>query len=447
MVVTFIPIMVLAAIFAYQSYQSARISIEEQAKEQLVAILEIKKQQVEQYFETIHDQVISYADNRMIINAMRDFKHAYKSYTQELEAYDIDQFKTELLQYYRVDYNAEYKRRNSGEEKLLESQFQLLDIESITLQYAFIKANKFSVREKDELVNLNNNTGYGAVHAKYHPHIREFLKRFGYYDIFLVDYETGDIVYSVSKELDYTTSLIDGPYADSAIAVAFKKVANDRQRAVYLTDFSSYVPSYDDPAAFIATPIYDDNNRVGVLIFQMPVDKVNLIMTHGRLWRKSGLGETGETYLVGSDFTMRSISRFLIETPEKYEQGLINAGVEKHTVDKILAKNTSIGLQPVTTPGAKLALAGERGYKIFEDYRGVPVLSAFSPVFIAGLKWAILSEIDEAEAFKKVYSFRNHIIKVSLLFVGCFSLVIFLISWFIAKYITFSVIDNTQRQL
>ncbi|MCX4027397.1 cache domain-containing protein [Endozoicomonas sp. SM1973] len=446
MAVTFTPITVLAAIFAYQSYQSARESIEEQAKEQLVSILEIKKQQVEQYFETIHDQVVSYADNRMIINAMRDFKHAYKNYTKELEVNDVEQLKAELLKYYREDYNVEYKRRNSGEERLLESQFQLLDIESIALQYAFIKANEFSTGQKDELINLNNNTSYGTVHAKYHPHIREFLKRFGYYDIFLVDYETGDIVYSVFKELDYTTSLIDGPYADSAIAVAFQKVVNDPQGSVYLTDFSSYVPSYDDPAAFIATPIYDDNNKIGVLIFQMPVDKVNLIMTHGRLWRKSGLGETGETYLVGSDFTMRSISRFLIETPGKYEQGLINAGVERNTVAKILAKNTSIGLQPVTTPGATLALTGERGYKVLEDYRGVPVLSAFSPVFISGLKWAILSEIDEAEAFKKVYSFRSHIIKVSLFFVGCFSLVIFLISWFIAKYIVFSVMDNTQGQ-
>jgi methyl-accepting chemotaxis protein len=43
--------------------------------------------------------------------------------------------------------------------------------------------------------------------------VRNYLEKFGYYDIFLVDPETGDIVYSVFKELDYSTSLIDGPYA------------------------------------------------------------------------------------------------------------------------------------------------------------------------------------------------------------------------------------------
>ena len=46
------------------------------------------------------------------------------------------------------------------------------------------------------------NTEYDDVHKKYHPSIKGFLEEFGYYDIFLVD-TSGNIVYSVFKELDY----------------------------------------------------------------------------------------------------------------------------------------------------------------------------------------------------------------------------------------------------
>jgi len=55
--------------------------------------------------------------------------------------------------------------------------------------------------------------------------------------------------------------------------------------------------------------------KIGVLIFQAPVDKINDVMTSGNDWKGVGLGESGEVYLVGQDFKMRNNSRFLIESP------------------------------------------------------------------------------------------------------------------------------------
>jgi hypothetical protein len=48
---------------------------------------------------------------------------------------------------------------------------------------------------------------YSKAHKIYHPLIRSYLEKFKYYDIFLVDHETGNIVYSVYKEVDFGTSL------------------------------------------------------------------------------------------------------------------------------------------------------------------------------------------------------------------------------------------------
>ncbi|WP_156493340.1 hypothetical protein [Oleiphilus sp. HI0125] len=47
-----------------------------------------------------------------------------------------------------------------------------------------------------------------------------------------------------------------------------------------IDDFAPYPPSYEDPAAFIASPIFDARELLGVLIFQMPIDRINAIMTH-----------------------------------------------------------------------------------------------------------------------------------------------------------------------
>ncbi len=52
--------------------------------------------------------------------------------------------------------------------------------------------------------------------------ISSFRQRFGYYDIFLVDAQSGDIVYTVFKELDFSTSLKDGPYSKTNIGRCYQ---------------------------------------------------------------------------------------------------------------------------------------------------------------------------------------------------------------------------------
>lgn len=71
-------------------------------------------------------------------------------------------------------------------------------------------------------------------------------------------------------------------------------------------DFEHYLPSFLSPAGFIAAPIYDGRTLTGVVAFQIPVDKMNAV-----IGETTGMGQTGETYAVGSDRLFRSDSRFL----------------------------------------------------------------------------------------------------------------------------------------
>ncbi len=403
--------------------KESRAALEQLSKERLISVRDLTKGRIEDYFGIIQKQILTLSDDRMVIEAMQEFRTSFRSYQDETRG-DLASQRRQLTGYYSGDFEGEYGQRNQGQNADAKQWISQLDEDSIALQHAFIQANPNPMGEKHKLTSLDNRSQYGKNHALYHPSIRYFLEQFEYYDIFLVDPESGDIVYSVFKELDFTTSLKNGQFANTGIGEVFRK-ANQAGAAdfVAVSDFSAYSPSYQDPAAFIASPIFDGNRKVGILIFQMPIDRINSLMTHDSNWKEAGLGISGETYLLGPDSKMRSMSRFLMEDEAGYIEAIQKAGVAEKTVGLIKAKGTSISLHPINTPGSQASLNGETGFDIFPDYRDVPVLSAYAPVAIEGLNWAIIAEIDEAEAFAAATDLSKTLLTLSAGIAGVLALI------------------------
>ena len=230
-----------------------------------------------------------------------------------------------------------------------------------------------------------------SVHNN-HQYFDNFIKAYGYYDFFLID-EVGEIFYTVTKEADYQTNLLTGRYSRSGLGQLFKKVQNERTFA--MSDFSRYAPSNDDPAGFIALPFTTKSGVNIVVALQLSIEKINDVMQ-----QRAGMGETGESYLIGSDLLMRSDS-FL--------------DPKGHSVIASFAGN--VKQNGVDTEGAKLGVQGKTGEKIIIDYNGNPVLSAFTPIEINGIRWVLLSEIDVAEAFEPIHTLYWYIVIVVLFFI------------------------------
>jgi methyl-accepting chemotaxis protein len=417
-------------------------TLEDQSFDRLVAVRELKADQVEDYFEVIADQVITFAQDRMIVDAMEAFSDAFSRFEAELDLSDSEWEGRDLAlrEYYQTEF---LSRLNAN---LLEpttiGPYWPADRAARALQHEFISGSPFDTGAKQLLDGVAGTT-YGATHSFYHPILRDFLERFGYYDIFLVDDETGHIVYSVFKEVDFGTSLLSGPYRNTNFSEAFRQNITvwAEQGHYAIVDFEPYDPSYSAQASFIASPIYDGEERIGVLIFQMPVDRLNRIMTSREQWSAVGLGESGETYVVGPDFTVRNQSRFLIEDREAYLSQLADAGIAPATVAAIGNLDTSIGLQPVRTDGSKAAQRGEVGTAIFPDYRDVDVLSAYRPLAIQGLDWVLMSEIDESEAFEAARDLRKRMFVWLVILVGAIVAIAF---WF-ARSLTRPIRDLSNQ--
>jgi signal transduction histidine kinase len=132
--------------------------------------------------------------------------------------------------------------------------------------------------------------------------------------------------------------------------------------------------------------IIEKNIVIGSIILELSYSFVDDIMLESNSF--NGLGKSGETYLVGSDFLMRSSSRFV-------DNSILKQSVNSNAVQNALDKVTD--------------------NQIITDYREITVLSSYSPLNISGLNWVILAEIDRSEAMIPINSLKNSIIYLSII--------------------------------
>jgi signal transduction histidine kinase len=154
---------------------------------------------------------------------------------------------------------------------------------------------------------------------------------------------------------------------------------------------------------------FNENGALSLLLIR-PVDTASYAVQfhpgtaiQNILLERTGMGESGESYLVGRDHRLRSLSRFF---PEQAPYGFV-----------------------AETEGVKKALAGEQGTGIFPDYRGIMVYSSYQPVEFAGLDWVILSEIDVEEVQAPLQKLRRQLIAIVIFVL----LLAILISYFMAR--------------
>lgn len=254
------------------------------------------------------------------------------------------------------------------------------------LREVYITQNPYPAGERAKFADTPQAMPYRTVHALLHPLTRKFVSERGYYDFFLIDRE-GNVAYTVEKEDDFGTNLLTGPYRDSGLAEVFRRALEEEaEDRVVFSDFERYAPSNNAPAMFMANAMHDtDGTLLGVLAFQLPTDRIVHIMdkaTEGT--------ETGEAYIVGEDLLMRSESRF--------------------------AEDSSVLEVTVDTPPVQRALKAEYGVMAAEDYRGVPVYAAYSNIQLDEFSWALLVEIDRAEALERATGHRGWLGGILLLF-------------------------------
>ena len=170
-------------------------------------------------------------------------------------------------------------------------------------------------------------------------------------------------------------------------------------------DFTAYHVDKKTTIGFVS------NSKKGVMIKILDYNKIKKI-----LFERTGMGSSGESYLVGKDFRLRSQSRFY---PDKTPYTL---SVKKDNVAE--------------------AFKGINGRGVFEDYRGIDVYSVSGLIKIPNLNMVILSEIDVDEVTIPLKKLRERLVGLTL---AIFLLAV-IISLFLTRIIT-NPIKNMQKSL
>jgi methyl-accepting chemotaxis protein len=266
-------------------------------------------------------------------------------------------------------------------ETQIEEYFHQREADIVMLEHA-VEALIFkgTHSKEEEIIAAQNNQSY----------FEHFIQAYGYDDLLMVKPD-GDVFYSVKKLKDYQSNVKKGPYSGTGLGRIVKNTVSQlNDHSFHIEDFAPYPPSKNKPEAFISAPILVDGALDSVLVLKLSIEHINELMQ-----QRDGMGETGESYLVGDDHKMRSDS-FLDP---------VNRSVEASFAGTI-AKNG------VNSTAVNAALAGESDRKIIIDYNGNPVLSAYAPLKLDDLNWVLLAEIDEAEALIPVVELRNIMLSV-----------------------------------
>lgn len=289
--------------------------------------------------------------------------------------------------------------------KQLENYF-----DQIKINMNSVKSNPTFLSAMEEFTSAFDDGGLGGEmwdvsEQYYRPQITDVIGEYGYEDLYLISIK-GDIVYSDRKAGDLGKNVTSGSLKNSGLSLAFK---GSEQQELSFGDFAPYEPGGNKPACFIAARITDmDDAWAGSVAIRVPLSKINSI-TQERI----GMGETGETYLVGPDKLMRSDSYI---------------DPEFHTVDTSF-QNSAKGI--VDTEATRAALGGQSGRGVIENYRDIDALTFYEPIEMFDTRWAFITEIEESEAFKAVHDLRWLIGIVAICALGA----ILFVAWAITRSI------------
>lgn len=144
----------------------------------------------------------------------------------------------------------------------------------------------------------------------------------------------------------------------------------------------------DKPAVTLAKTLRNKAGvRQGIILANLKLERVDDIVRE-----RTGLGKTGETYLVGS----LGISRNTFIAKEEADQQQYNQGIQSEGIDK--------------------AMSGLRGYGLYHNYDNVPVLGVYR--WLNDQDLALIVEIRQQEAFAPARDLANTIMLIGLVSVG-----------------------------
>ncbi len=297
----------------YVGYKTAENSLTDAVMRQLTGVRRAKAQQIEAYFHTLRSHVRTLSEDRMFIDATTQFKQAYR----KLDAMPLPPGLRDSLQnYYRPGIPARTREvRFPSAERVVPAGRE----RAFLCAAALHRRQSLSYRPQE-------GTRCGRGFERLQPRPRQVSP--------VLPQHRGQLrllrhvpdrprnrqhLYTVDKEPDFGTSLTTGPYRNTGLARIVKQASRDRRlggvvprrlrglRAISRSARRIYCqPHLRWPQA---------GRHFGLSTFER---RVRQVTSGNRGWVRDGLGQSGDSGIVGADYLLRSNARGFLENPDRH---------------------------------------------------------------------------------------------------------------------------------
>lgn len=423
--------LVPAVIISIYSFVNSSDALIAEVHERLKTSREARAFQVEETIKSMKTQVNDLAGSSLV-------KDSYKGFMAGLKDLENKEYDTNEIKNYYQSFNKRYEEIN----------FSKVDMDSVLkdfnpagkfLQKKFIVDNPSE--KKGEYIGVGDDS-YTKVHQGVHMVFLKYIRNYVYYDLFIVDVESKQIIYTVEKEIDIGASLDSEAFENSPITEVFNKAVADPNRS-HITDMKKYWPSYNVPAQFVSHAFTIDGQVKGVLIYQAATEKYNKILTGNYDWISQGFGKTGESYLIGDDYKVRTISRVYKQDNPTYMAGLKALNYSDKDIHYVKESGSPATVVSIKSKEIEEAVSKNKPV-IFEhhDFIGNEVVTAFKKLKLDDLNWYIVSEMDKSEALEAVNR-----LKYAILLITAISAVIICVAAIILATTLSNTIINISERL
>lgn len=390
-----VPMAVVGGVTAYMGFEASKY----EAEQGLLSMNDATAERLNDYLEMMLKSVRDQAGSPIVVEALPAFIEA----TRALDPATMKVDEVKLKERYVYQQEKTRGAQAGDAEKWL-----AMDPLAKAMQTLYIADNPNKIGEKQKLDTAEDGSAYAQVHAKYHPSFRAFVENLGLYDVFLIDAETQRVVYTNFKEIDFMSSVKEGPLADTGFSRVVKQaLASTDPKAVLMSDLQPYMPSYNDGAIFMASPVVINGKTVGAFAIQLPTDKV-----FGVFSSLAKLGETVDGFVAGSDEKFR--------TPQTSEGGKVG-----DTLNAALARELK-----------NVFSSKKDGIYNYAGEDGGAMTGAFKLLSYPGQEWVLVVGQDDEEMLEA--SIQQLYIVGGIL--GAVVLISLVIGWFLGDRLSAPVV-------
>jgi hypothetical protein len=390
----------------------ARDVLQGVSEEQLSDVAAANFDSVVGRFDAMANLGVVLASDRGVVESLSDFDAAY----MELPSTEDVGHDAELLLAYEDELlDAPAAESDPGPADLMPESAR-----ARYLQYWYIAQNPN--QDRATLDRADDGSTYSEVHAKYHPGLRSIVADTKVGDLILVNVD-GTVVYSVDKNVDVGTNLIDGPHSDSVLARAAIDVGrNLGVGEAGSTDLEFYTPALYAPTTFIVSPVSEGESIIGYVLLEIRAETLTELVTNDFNWLEAGMGDTGEIYLVGDDLSLRTESRLWIEDPEVYlsETSAVNG---EAVAQDVATRRTSVLTQPVATEAVEQALATGSFNGTATDYLGRETVTIATSIDVGQGQWVVVGAVTTEEAYASLQGYVTLLILIAVILIPVVAIV------------------------